>query len=98
MQKNNHRRHIRLVLSVILVLAATLSVAAQRRERTVDSWRPLHYDVDLSFNDQLSEITSARTAIQGTIIKGGQDKIDLDFGTMEIDSVSADGHQAMFAW
>src|SRR6266571_2198756 len=96
MQKNNHRRHIRLVLSVILVLATTLSVAAQRRERTVDSWKPLHYDVDLSFNDQLSELTLARTKLSLQVLSENVSKIDLDFGDMPIDSVLVNGATAQF--
>jgi len=31
-------------------------------KRLVDSWKPIHYDVDLTFNDQLTEI-EARTDI-----------------------------------
>ena len=96
MQKNNHSRHIRLVLSVILVLAATLSVAALRRERTVDSWKPLHYDVDLSFNDQLSELTLARTKLSLQVLSENVGKIDLDFGDMPIDSVLVNGATAQF--
>jgi aminopeptidase N len=96
MQKNNRTHHIRLVLSVILVVAATLSVAAQRRERTIDSWKPLHYDVDLSFNDQVTELASAHTAVSLQVLAQNVSKIDLDFGDMPIDSVLVNGATAQF--
>jgi aminopeptidase N len=76
------------LLALVLVLICVTPVAhAQRRERTVDGWRPLHYEVSLSFNDQLSEISSAKTDITIEALKPGLNKIDLDFGSMLIDSV-----------
>ena len=33
---------------------------AQRRERLVDTCKPLHYDVTIEFNDQLTEIARAQ--------------------------------------
>src|ERR1051326_1584507 len=76
------------LLALVLVLICVTPVAhAQRRERTVDGWRPLHYEVSLSFNDQLSEISSAKTDITIEALKPGLNKIDLDFGSILIDSV-----------
>jgi aminopeptidase N len=82
-------------LLALLVLCAAF-VPAQRRERTVEAWKPLHYDVSLSFNQQLSEIVSARTEITLTVMKPGVTSIDLDFGDMPIDSVSVAGAPARF--
>ncbi len=96
MQKQKLPRHTRLFLCLILILAAGLSVAAQRRERTVDTWKPLHYDVDLSFNDQLTELTSAHTEVSLQVLAQNVSKIDLDFGDMPIDSVLVDGASAQF--
>src|SRR6267143_1456028 len=42
---------------------SALFVPAQRRERTIETWKPRHYDVAISFNEQLNEISSARTEI-----------------------------------
>jgi aminopeptidase N len=78
--------HIILLLSVF-----TLDASAERRERVVDTWRPLHYDVALTFNDQLSEITSARTEISILILKESVTALDLDFGDMTVDSVLIGG-------
>ena len=79
-------------LSALLILLLTIAtVSAQRRERTVDAWRPLHYDVTINFNDQLSEITSARTAVDVLVLKDNVNKIDLDFGALPIDSITLDG-------
>ena len=50
---------LRLLLLFVILSSATWSFAA-RRERIIDSWKPLHYNVSLTFNDQLTEITSAR--------------------------------------
>lgn len=89
--------------SDLLALAITLfllclpsSVAGQRRERVVDSWRPIHYDVALSFNDQLTEISSARTEITLEVLANSLTKVDLDFGDMPIDAVAVSGSPARF--
>ena len=87
-------RHSLFVLALLVLSAA--SAPAQRRERMVDAWRPLHYDVALSFNEQLSEITSARTEIKLEVLAFRVTRIDLDFGEMPIDSVSASNLPARF--
>ena len=53
-------RSLRLVLFCSIV---ALPALAARRERLIDSWKPLNYDVTLAFNEQLSELSSARVAI-----------------------------------
>jgi aminopeptidase N len=83
------RRRFLLIIATALLTA--ISVSAQRRERMVDTWKPSHYDVTLAFNDQLSEITSAHTQIDLEVLKPNVSSVDLDFGDMPIDSVSAMG-------
>jgi aminopeptidase N len=83
-------------ISLFFALFLFGSAAAQRRERVVDNWRPTHYDVSISFNDQLRELTSARTEIRLTVLKDNVNAIDLDFGGMPIDSVTLDGQPARF--
>src|SRR5438093_9912483 len=83
-------------LAILLLLVLPLSVPAQRREHSVDSWRPLHYDVAVAFNDQITEVTTARTEITLQIIKPDLTSIELDFGDMPIDSVSVAGVPARF--
>lgn len=84
---NETRRAQRFLVIVLVVLSATFSAFAQRRERIVDTWRPLHYDVNLAFNDQLTEITAARTEVSLEVLAQKLSKIDFDFGDMPIDSV-----------
>src|SRR6266700_2025792 len=83
-------------LFLFLFLCLTPLADAQRRERTVDAWRPVHYDVSISFNDQLSEIAAARTEISLQVLKPNLAKIDLDFGELPIDSVSVSGQPGRF--
>ncbi|MDX6576860.1 MAG: aminopeptidase [Blastocatellia bacterium] len=90
------RRSLVLLAAVLLFLSLPLSLAAQRRERIADSWKPTHYDVSLSFNDQLTEIAAARTEITVEVIAAGLTKIDLDFGELPIDAVTVDGSPVRF--
>jgi aminopeptidase N len=94
----NHRlRNIqRAVFVALFIVLSALPLFGQRRERSVESWKPLHYDVNLSFNEQLTEISSARTEISVEILKPNVSKIDLDFGEMAIDSVLIGGAPAQF--
>jgi aminopeptidase N len=62
----------------------------------VDTWRPLHYDVNLTFDDQLSQLASARTDIKVEVLAPSIDKVDLDFGEMPVDSVLVGGTTAKF--
>ena len=94
----NHKfeKSRRAVVVTLFIVLSALSAVGQRRERTVESWKPLHYDVNLTFNEQLTEISSARTEISLEILKQNVAKIDLDFGEMPIDSVLIAGAPAQF--
>jgi len=83
-------------LFLFLFLCLIPVANAQRRERTVDTWKPVHYDVSISFNDQLSEISSAKTEITLQVLKPNLSRIDLDFGELPIDSVLVSGQPARF--
>jgi aminopeptidase N len=82
--------------AVFLTLCLPLALAAQRHERVVDSWRPIHYDVALSFNDQLSEISTCRTEITVEVLAANLTKIDLDFGDLPVDAVTVADAPARF--
>src|SRR5438876_9841683 len=69
---------------------------AQRRERLIDTWKPLHYDVAITLNDQLTEITKAQTEITAQILKDNVSMIDLDFGSLPIDAVIIGGQPARY--
>jgi aminopeptidase N len=81
------RRRSRLVFVAVFLLSLCAPVAAYRRERAIDTWRPLHYSVNLKFNEGLGEIAEARTEIKVLALKPIS-QIDLDFGDMIIDSIT----------
>jgi aminopeptidase N len=88
---------VRRIFSATLILLISVSWAiGARRERLIDSWKPLNYQVAITLNEQLSEITTARTEITILSLKDGLSQIDLDFGEMAIDSVTVDGQLATF--
>ena len=89
------RQARRFAIVALFICLTTLSAFAQRRERLVDSWKPLHYDVDLAFNDQLTQI-EARADISVEVLASTLTKIDLDFGDMAIDSVLVSGTATKF--
>ena len=78
----------------VLSLLSLAPLSAQRVERTVTTWKPLHYDIDIAFDDQLSEFKSARAQITVEVLAQRLTKIDLDFGDMPIDSVMVGGKPA----
>ena len=82
-------------LALIFALFIPCSFAA-RHERLIDSWKPINYNITLAFDDQLSEIVSARVAIMLLAVKDVS-VIDLDFGELVIDSVTVDGIATPFS-
>ena len=99
---NSANRHqfrqvvLRTGLAAAIILVASLSIVGQRRERTVDGWKPVHYDVELIFNDQLTELSSAKADISVQILRAGLRKLDFDFGELPVDSVMISGKAAQF--
>jgi aminopeptidase N len=86
----------RIVLLLALLFLAGLPALAQRQERSVQGWKPLHYDVELNFDDQMSAFTSARTRITVEVLAQTLNTIDLDFGELPIDSVLVSDKPAQF--
>src|SRR6476659_6610547 len=84
----------RTLLIVVIILFAAWSSFAQRVERTVTTWRPLHYDIDVAFDDQLTEFKSARAQITAEVLTQRLTRIDFDFGDMPIDSVTVGNQPA----
>lgn len=72
-------------LSVVLLLCS--SAMAARVERLIDTWRPTHYLVNITLNNQLSEITAASARIDVSILKPTR-TIDLDFGDLIVDGAT----------
>ena len=84
-----------LLLGLFLTSSVTWSFAT-RHERLVGSWRPLHYSVSLTLNDQLTEITSATAEITVLSLKDSLSQIDLDFGELAVDSVTVNRETVPF--
>jgi aminopeptidase N len=81
---------------VILFLALLSSTSfAARSERLIDTWRPTHYLVNITLNDQLSEIASATAAIYVTVLKPTR-VLDLDFGELTVNRVSINRNEVPF--
>ena len=86
---------LRLRAFVLIILLPFTAVTA-RVERLIDTWRPTHYLVNITLNDQLSEITSASARIYLTIVKPARE-IDVDFGDLTVDRVTLNGSSSTFA-
>jgi aminopeptidase N len=89
------QRRVRITFVAVFLLILSSPVAAVRRERTIDTWRPLHYAVTLKFNEGLEEIAEARTEIKALALKSVS-QIDLDFGDMRIDSITVNYQVARY--
>lgn len=84
-----------LALSLFLLSIVTFALA-ERRERLVDAWRPTHYVVAITLDDQLTEIAHAETQITVEVLKGPLKTLDLDFGELPVDSVSIRNYAVKF--
>ena len=87
---------LRAACGLFVALVFIMPALAQRRERLIDTWKPLHYDVGIAFNDHLTEIERAQTEITALILKENVSMIDLDFGSMPIDSVTIEAQPARY--
>ncbi|MGH9945425.1 MAG: M1 family metallopeptidase, partial [Pyrinomonadaceae bacterium] len=83
-------------LLVFLVAFSAADAYSQRRERLIDTWRPVHYEVSLTFNQELSEVARAEARVTVLALKETLGVIDFDFGEMPVDSVSVGGMPAPF--
>lgn len=80
---------------VLIVLLSASSAAAIRVERLIDTWKPDHYLINITLNDQLSEITSASARINISVLKSTS-LIDLDFGDLTTQSVLVNSRPAAY--
>jgi aminopeptidase N len=93
-QINTFAKRLGLITAILFV--SVIAVAGQRRERLIDGWKPVHYDLDLTFNDQLTELTAAKASISVEVLRAGLRTIDFDFGELPVDSVQISGTRAEF--
>ncbi|MEP6570440.1 MAG: M1 family metallopeptidase [Acidobacteriota bacterium] len=90
-----NRKQQLLTLCLLVFGFASHSFAA-RTERLIDAWKPTHYNVALTFNDKLTEITRARAEITILAVKDSLAQIDLDFGELPVDSVAVNNQAATY--
>lgn len=86
-----------LSLTFLFIALLSQSAYAAREERLIDSWFPVHYDVDLTFNGQLSELTSVNTDVLVSVRRKDVTMIDFDFGSMPVSAVTVNGLPVRFA-
>ena len=84
-----------LLLAIILLTVVGVTICA-RRERLIDSWKPIHYNVNIHLNDDLTDVTSARAEVSLLILKDNVTEIDFDFGTMHVTAVTLNGEVVPF--
>jgi aminopeptidase N len=79
---------------IVLILFFFSPASATRIERLIDTWRPEHYLVNITLNDQLSEIT-ANARINILVLKP-TNLIDFDFGELTTDAVTVNSSSVTF--
>jgi aminopeptidase N len=87
------RVHLR--SSAFLILLFLSSAFAARVERLIDTWRPEHYILNITLNDQLSEITSASAQVNVLIVRP-TNVIDFDFGDLTTTAVTLNSKPLLF--
>jgi hypothetical protein len=86
----------RSVFAILVFFSVTTGAFGARQERLFDGWRPVHYSIDITLDDQLTAVTSARAEITILIVKDRMAVIDLDFGEMTVTSVSVNSNPVIF--
>jgi aminopeptidase N len=91
------RSRLRAIGSSLLIILLFVSAHAARRERQIEAWQPLHFDIKLAFDSSLAQINSATADVTVLIRQNNVTKIDFDFGTMPVSAVTVDNVAARFA-
>jgi aminopeptidase N len=86
----------RFTFAVALAIIFVTPAFAARTERLIDGWKPTNYHVSITFNDALTEITSATAKITIVSLKDSLAKIDLDFGDLAVDSVTVNNQSVPY--
>ena len=84
-----------LLLAIVVFTVASVAICA-RRERLIDTWKPINYTVNIHLNDDLTEVTSAKTEVSLLILKDNVTEIDFDFGTMPVSAVTLNGEEVPY--
>jgi len=80
---------------LLLLFCLPVVSLAIRKERVVDTWRPNHYLVNITLNEQLSEIVAAQVQIDIVALKQ-LSVVDLDFAELTTDSVRVNNNPTSF--
>src|SRR5687767_6341140 len=89
-------KRVRLPLAILMLAILASWTFAARRERLIESWRPINYNVTIALDDQLTAITSGKAEITIQSLKDNLSLIDFDFGVLSVDSVTVDSQDARF--
>ncbi len=84
------------ILACILLLVLASFTHAARKERSIDSWKPVSYKVSLSLDEGLTRIDRAVAEVAVLILKDRVSQIDFDFGELAVDSITVDGKEVPF--
>jgi len=87
---------LRASLITLLLFEVPVLAMGARQERLIDGWRPLHYSIRITLDDQLTFITRAQADLTLLILKDNLTVIDLDFGDMTVDSAKVNNIPAEF--
>jgi len=96
MKQITRQQVIRSFCALLFLCLLFSTSIAQRKERVVDTWAPVHFDIALTLDQSLSKIASATTAIDVRSRKQDLTMVDLDFGAMPVSSVEVDGRPVKF--
>ena len=83
------------LLALINLVFVTPGIA-RRTERVIDAWKPTNYNVSLTFDEKITEFTSAKAEITILSLRDSLSQIDLDFGELPVDGVTINNHSAQF--
>ncbi|HEX8071696.1 MAG TPA: M1 family metallopeptidase [Pyrinomonadaceae bacterium] len=83
-------------LAVALLCLVGCAAHAARRERLPTDWRPVHYDVALTFDDRLTTLARAETRVTIVVLRPAVRLIDFDFGALTVDGVRVGAEAARY--
>ncbi len=89
-------KFIRTAFATLVLVVLVTCTFATRRERLIESWKPINYKVTIVLDDQLTAITSGKAEITIQSLKDNLSLIDLDFGELVVDSVTVDAQESRF--
>ena len=84
-------------ITVVIALLTASRTLGARVERSIETWRPIHYSISITLNQQLTNIRRATADVTVTTTKPNVQNIDFDFGALPIESVKVNNRAARFS-